>query len=728
MIKIRNKRIALLLVIAMMATMFIGVGTASAATTYDATSAPTVAADSTSNLGSIVVEIDTFSGAASALISLPDDFEYNTTSITPSVLVDGGTAPTASFTIASASSNEGTLTLSNTTATGLKVVIPLAGITVPSGADDDIIAEITGLTGQLSSGTVVVGHTGTGDVGVTTGTPPAITSAGTTGGKIKLTLKETAASGLAQATESVKFTLPYGFTWTNVGATADPLAGLDTVTAAVSGSDPRVLVVTVVNHSPASKGVYRISADIAVDELKAKYGDVDVRISGKSDVSVSSLVVATYGDYSVTASVEDETTILAGRMGEEVGDIVFTEAAPESAVDGRSFTLTLPEGAKWVDWNTSSAKGFDGDVSLLGTNGRTLKVVVDQTNSGSAGTFTLKDIEVDTAVDFSGPLTATIDGKAGIDTASVTIATVQAPVTVTGTKADVKIGLPNQLAGQIVITEVEAGAIMGDKDLLIKVSDDAVEITDADVEVTAGDLVLSDSSSWDFTNEVLTIPIEGESRTASTITVSNIKLKVDRTVVEGTLDAKVAGSAVDEFADDEKIDDITSNTNNDYRTTPADPDKIKLSSYDLFGSTAGKATFANVVTPAPGEQANTAVFTFGSPTYTINGATKNLLAPIFAQNNRTYLPIRDIAYALGINDNNIIWDQASQTVTLIQSGKVVQVKLGSNIMTINSVPVTLDVTVLAQDGRTYLPAAWIANAFGASATWDAAANTVTINY
>jgi hypothetical protein len=38
----------------------------------------------------------------------------------------------------------------------------------------------------------------------------------------------------------------------------------------------------------------------------------------------------------------------------------------------------------------------------------------------------------------------------------------------------------------------------------------------------------------------------------------------------------------------------------------------------------------------------------------------------------------------------------------------------------------MDVQVSAKDNYTTLPASWVAKAFGASATFDAAANTVTI--
>ena len=33
-------------------------------------------------------------------------------------------------------------------------------------------------------------------------------------------------------------------------------------------------------------------------------------------------------------------------------------------------------------------------------------------------------------------------------------------------------------------------------------------------------------------------------------------------------------------------------------------------------------------------------------------------------NNRTFLPLRDLAYALGLTDDKIAWDEATSTVTL----------------------------------------------------------------
>jgi hypothetical protein len=111
----------------------------------------------------------------------------------------------------------------------------------------------------------------------------------------------------------------------------------------------------------------------------------------------------------------------------------------------------------------------------------------------------------------------------------------------------------------------------------------------------------------------------------------------------------------------------------------------------------------------------------------VNGVEVAGVAASFAKNNRTYLPIRDVARALGIDDSNIIWNQEKQTVTLLKGERFVQLTLGSNVIKINGLDVyTMDVIPEVSANRTFLPAAWVAQAFGQSATYDAATQTVTI--
>ncbi len=58
--------------------------------------------------------------------------------------------------------------------------------------------------------------------------------------------------------------------------------------------------------------------------------------------------------------------------------------------------------------------------------------------------------------------------------------------------------------------------------------------------------------------------------------------------------------------------------------------------------------------------------TIDAPTMTVNGQSVALDSPAIIESNRTYLPVRAIANALGVSNDNIFWDGATSTATLIK--------------------------------------------------------------
>ena len=62
----------------------------------------------------------------------------------------------------------------------------------------------------------------------------------------------------------------------------------------------------------------------------------------------------------------------------------------------------------------------------------------------------------------------------------------------------------------------------------------------------------------------------------------------------------------------------------------------------------------------------TIVVTIDAPTMTVNGAIVALDSPAIIESNRTYLPVRAIANALGVSNDNIAWDSATNTATLVK--------------------------------------------------------------
>ncbi|MBQ4556135.1 MAG: copper amine oxidase N-terminal domain-containing protein [Clostridia bacterium] len=62
----------------------------------------------------------------------------------------------------------------------------------------------------------------------------------------------------------------------------------------------------------------------------------------------------------------------------------------------------------------------------------------------------------------------------------------------------------------------------------------------------------------------------------------------------------------------------------------------------------------------------TIVVTIDAPTMTVNGQSVALDSPAIIESNRTYLPVRAIANALGVSNDNIVWDGTTSTATLIK--------------------------------------------------------------
>ena len=60
------------------------------------------------------------------------------------------------------------------------------------------------------------------------------------------------------------------------------------------------------------------------------------------------------------------------------------------------------------------------------------------------------------------------------------------------------------------------------------------------------------------------------------------------------------------------------------------------------------------------------VITIDAPSMTVNGEKVALDCPAIIENNRTYLPVRAIANALGVSNNHIAWDGATSTATLLK--------------------------------------------------------------
>ncbi len=145
----------------------------------------------------------------------------------------------------------------------------------------------------------------------------------------------------------------------------------------------------------------------------------------------------------------------------------------------------------------------------------------------------------------------------------------------------------------------------------------------------------------------------------------------------------------------------------------------------LAGASDGIYEAINYISPA---QRARAYFVIGKNSYTIGQNDWLMDTAPFIDSDRTFVPLRYLAYALGMDDHDIQWDGTENEATFTKKKTTVKVMVGSRTLTFNKQPITMDVTPQIRDSRVFLPARWVAEAFDANVSWDEQNKSVVIEY
>jgi len=237
-----------------------------------------------------------------------------------------------------------------------------------------------------------------------------------------------------------------------------------------------------------------------------------------------------------------------------------------------------------------------------------------------------------------------------------------------------------------------------DLEITIDKKDSGFLFTDEPVITVTGDLQLDlDNVKVSTDGEKITIPVKRTSKVASTITITEMPMQVDRTVPEGKYDLKISGAAL--------VSDCTFET-------------LKVEDFIVVGTPNTEDLAAN------GLRKGIASFVIGAKEYTVNGIKQVMDGASYISNGRTMVPVRYVANALGVNASDIYF--ANGTVTVIAGTKTISLKLGSTLAYLNGAPVrTMVVAPVIKDGRTYVPVSEIGALLGINATWNETAKTAT---
>lgn len=124
----------------------------------------------------------------------------------------------------------------------------------------------------------------------------------------------------------------------------------------------------------------------------------------------------------------------------------------------------------------------------------------------------------------------------------------------------------------------------------------------------------------------------------------------------------------------------------------------------------------------------TATFSVSSTTLTVSSSSTSETTTIEMDvapeivGDRTFVPVRYLAYALGVPESGVTWDDATNSVTITKDETIISLTISNTTETVNGEPIQMDAAPYIKEidtgGRTMLPARWVAEPLGATVTWD----------
>lgn len=548
------------------------------------------------------------------------------------------------------------------------------------------------------------------------------------------------------------------------------------------GDDDNKLIVKI-NNANIGDTLTIKAADIIIDAADAKVGAVakltvkalaNTSVAGTFKATADAVEAAKVVDQTVTLSVDEDDDVPVIYSGVDVNndgitddsdhlslEVTLKETAKSSLDVKKAFNLDLPEGVYVTDVKVkktdnveingaTSATAIAGEFEKAYKKGEydgfefARRSFVDTDNKDDAMELSFK-LELVAEPDFTGDVKLTLEGDAFDKKQEVTIAKFVAPYTVEAAQNDLIIDYRNtKVPTNIVVKEAEEGLWKRGLDFTFgidKFDDDDFE-NDATYTVdNKSDLEIKEAKKG------LGFKVDTESSDEpAAVTISDISLYMSRSIAAGTYDLQMITNAnidmyaeelaTTETADKKVVTDAFATTAVGTKYTVADDkdfnDGAKINKNTVDYATV-KEGFINVITA--GRDQDDASFTKKvvvpvGEKYLIAGEEQVALdVPAYiSAAGYTMLPVRAVATALGINNNNVLWNQASRTVTILYGQRIITMVAGQKVVTVNGNTIPASATVQIKDGRTFLPMRDLATALGVTdITWDAATKTATMN-
>ena len=506
--------------------------------------------------------------------------------------------------------------------------------------------------------------------------------------------------------------------------------------------------------------VIKISG-LKVEATSAKAGataTLKIYAEGNDTVSVEVVKVV---DSAVVMSVDKDADVPVIYSGVNVKNVGITNSSDHEALEvtvketfpgawnnAKDFTFKLPQGVYIADVQSITADNMDvkdktewfetaydkGDYETLTFKKRTWAETDPSKKDKAELKFTLVLVA---DPNFEGDVTLTLTGDA-LKEQKVTVAKFVKPFTVEAKQNDMQIDYRNtKVPTDVVIKEAEAG--LWDKNVTFALSLDKINFDD-DAKVTVDDKSGLKVKDVKTTKGVVTFKVDSKSDDKpAEVTVSGLTLFMDRNLPAGAYDLDVFSPVMLGAADGNR------ETVTDQKAPIADngflsqdilgkstSKRVVADINDDFYSTTAKAGFVNIITAGreDTDSFTTKVVVPVGEKYIVSGENKvEIDVPAYINaNGYTMLPLRAVAVALGINTNNVLWDQSTRTATVMYGSKIINMTYGQKVVYVNGAMIPATAAVEITNDRMFLGLRDLGNALGVTdITWDQATKTATLN-
>ena len=500
---------------------------------------------------------------------------------------------------------------------------------------------------------------------------------------------------------------------------------------------------------------------LKVEATSAKAGAVatlKVYADGNDTVSVE---VAKVVDSAVVMSVDKDADVPVIYSGVNVKNVGITSSSDHEALevtvketfpgawdDAKDFTFKLPQGVYIASVQSPSAdnmqvadvqKWFEGaydkgDYEALTFKRRTWTETDPSKKDKAELKFTL---ELVADPNFEGDVALTLTGDA-LKEQKVTVAKFVKPFTVEAKQNDMQIDYRNtKVPTDVVIKEAEAG--LWDKNTTFALSLDKIDFDD-DAKVTVDSKSGLKVKDVKTTKGAVTFKVDSKSDDKpAEVTISGLTLFMQRNLPAGAYDLDVFSPVMlgvdngnrESVADQKGTIKDTGFLSQDILGTSTTK-RVVADINDDFYSVKAKAGFVNIITAGreDTDSFTTKVVVPVGEKYLVSGENKvEIDVPAYINaGGYTMLPLRAVSVALGINSNNVLWDQSTRTATIMYGSKIISMTSGQKVVYVNAAPIPAATSVEIKDGRMFLGLRDLGNALGVTdITWDQATKTATLN-